>query len=117
MAAPVSTRPAFPDLDRKGSQASTLLEFMPDDPGPPPEIVRFRASHPTLGDDYYQALSAAAQVRLRLLGTLHTRGELDDGAPSRRRSAVRDRLAARRRQVWRQLHWITTEMRRLDDDA
>jgi hypothetical protein len=80
----------------------------------PPEIIRFRrgtTGHDAANADYYQALGAAAQVRLRLLGTLHARGELDDAG----REAARQRLAAQQTQVWQQLEWLVNEMRRLDD--
>lgn len=78
----------------------------------PPEIARFlRRGVP---GDYYQALRAAAQVRLRLLGTLHARSEFSgfDGVlPSD--SATR-RLEAQQTLVWEQLQWVVSEMRRLD---
>jgi hypothetical protein len=77
----------------------------------PPEIIRFRRGTAGTDGDYYQALGAAAQVRLRLLGTLHARSELDgDG-----REAARRRLAAQQTQAWKQLEWLVTEMRRLDE--
>ena len=76
----------------------------------PPEIIRFRRQGRTGG--YYQALGAAAQVRLRLLGTMHARSELG-GSDSR--ESVRQRLVAQRHQVWQQLQWLVDEMRRLDD--
>lgn len=75
----------------------------------PPEIIRFRSRG--LTGDYYQALGAAAQVRLRLLSTMHTRSELDSPAAS---EAARVRLAAQQNQAWRQLQWLVAEMRRLD---
>jgi hypothetical protein len=76
----------------------------------PPEIVRFRRSGMT--GDYYQTLGAAAQVRLRLLSTLHARSEL---RTSTAEESARKRLAAQQRQAWQQLQWIVAEMRRLDD--
>jgi hypothetical protein len=76
----------------------------------PPEIIRFRRRNVT--GDYYQALGAAAQVRLRLLGTLHARGELS-GSGSR--ESARRRLAAQQQQVWQQFQWLVAEMRRLDE--
>lgn len=78
----------------------------------PPEIVRLRASGAS--GDYYQALSSAAAMRLRLLGTLHTRGEL--AGPAQREEA-RVRLAAQQRQAWKQLQWLMAEMRRLDAET
>jgi len=75
----------------------------------PPEIIRFRRRG--IAGDYYQALGAAAQVRLRLLATLHTRSELG-GAESR--ESARLRLAAQQHQVWQQLQWLVAEMQRLD---
>lgn len=131
MAAPVTTRPVLMEADggRPAADTGRIVELVPDDAadvtpgiapdvsGAPPEIIRFRSSHTTLGDEYYQALGAAAQVRLRLLGTMHARAELDDATTSEQRRAVRERLAAQRRRVWRQLQWITTEMRRLDGDS
>jgi len=60
--------------------------------------------------DYYQALSAAAHMRLRLLCTLHARGELA------LREAARERLAGQQRQAWLQLQWLMAEMRRLDSE-
>ena len=76
----------------------------------PPEIIRFRRRNVT--GDYYQALGAAAQVRLQLLGTLHARGELGGSAS---REAARLRLVAQQHQVWQQLQWLVAEMRRMDD--
>lgn len=76
----------------------------------PPEIIRFNRGG-TAGN-YYQALGAAAQVRLRLLGTLHARGELGICTP---RESARQRLAAQQNQAWRQLQWLVAEMQRLDD--
>lgn len=76
----------------------------------PPEIIRFRRQGITGG--YYQALGAAAEVRLRLLGTLHARGELSQSAS---RESARRRLAAQQSQVWQQLQWLVAEMRRLDE--
>ena len=93
MAAAPSTQLTTPDVSADEGQA-------------PPEIIRFRRNGVT--GDYYQTLGAAAQVRLRLLGTLHTRGEL--GGPT-------SRLVAQQNQIWRQLHWLVAEMRRLDEDA
>jgi hypothetical protein len=78
----------------------------------PPEIIRFRASDAP--GDYYQALSAAAAMRLRLLGTLHQRAEL--AGPSQR-EAARARLAAQQDQAWKQLQWLMAEMQRLDADS
>ncbi|HEY0640067.1 MAG TPA: hypothetical protein VGD67_20720 [Pseudonocardiaceae bacterium] len=80
-----------------------------DDGSAPPEIVRFRRNRD--GGDYYQALSAAAHVRLRLLGTLHTRTALADNSAS---PAARARLAAQQERTWRQLRWLLAEMRRMD---
>jgi len=80
---------------------------------PPPEIIRLRRRG-TTGDEYYQALGAAAQVRLRLLASLHARGELDG---STCRESTRRRLAAQQNQVWQQLLWLVHEMRRLDEAA
>jgi hypothetical protein len=77
---------------------------------PPPEIVKFRRDG--LTGDYYQALGAAAQVRLRLLGTLHARSEQ---AGSASREAIRRRLDVQQRRVWQQLQWLVAEMRRLDE--
>lgn len=76
----------------------------------PPEIVRLRRRG--RASDYYQALSGAAQVRLRLLVTLHARGELESSA---NREASRQRLAAQQTQVWQQLQWLIDEMRRMDE--
>lgn len=76
----------------------------------PPEIIRFRRRGVT--GDYYQALGAAAQVRLMLLGSMHARSELD-GSSSR--EASRRRLAAQQHQVWQQLQWLVDEIRRLDE--
>ncbi len=81
-----------------------------DDGMAPPEIIRFRRDG--VSGDYYQALGTAAQVRLRLLATLHARAELSDSAS---RESVRRRLAAQQHQVWQQLEWLVAEMRRLDD--
>lgn len=77
----------------------------------PPEIIRFRRGNAS--GDYYQALGAAAQVRLRLLGTLHTRAKLDGDGKGR--NASRRRLEAQQTQVWQQLEWLVSEMRRLDE--
>lgn len=83
-----------------------------DDGTAPPEIVRFRRSGST--GDYYQALRAAAQVRLRLLGTLHARGEFSGfGGVMPSESATR-RLEAQQNLAWQQLQWIVAEMQRLD---
>jgi len=76
----------------------------------PPEIIRLRRRG-KIGD-YYEALGAAAQVRLRLLTTLHARGELDGLAS---RESARRRLATQQSQVWQQLQWLVDEMRRLDE--
>jgi len=76
---------------------------------PPPEIMRYRSRH--LSGDYYQALSTAAAMRLRLLSTLHARSELSGPQV---REAARTRLAAQQRQAWQQLQWLMAEMRRLD---
>jgi|GEM_PF-3879971 len=78
----------------------------------PPEIIRFRRQG--IGGDYYQALGAAAQVRLRLLSSLHARGELSDSVS---RESARQRLAAQQSQVWQQLQWLVAEMRRLDEEG
>jgi hypothetical protein len=78
----------------------------------PPEIIRFQSRG--LSRDYYQALGTAAAMRLRLLGTLHARGEL--GGPAMG-EAARARLAAQQRQAWQQLQWLMAEMRRLDAEA
>lgn len=96
MATALSTQLITPDVSVDEGQA-------------PPEIIRFRRRGIT--GDYYQALGAAAQVRLRLLGSLHARGELDGSAP---RESARRRLAAQQHQVWQQLQWLVAEMRRLD---
>jgi hypothetical protein len=103
-----STRPA----DRSGTQTVTVdSEFVRTEfEQAPPEIIRFRSGG--VAGDYYHALSNAAAVRLRLLGTLHTRGELAGPAA---REAARRRLAAQQRQAWQQLQWLVAEMRRLDD--
>lgn len=83
-----------------------------DDGPAPPEIIRFRRSGNT--GDYYQALRAAAQVRLRLLGTLHARGEFSGfGGVIPSESATR-RLEAQQTLAWQQLQWVVAEMRRLD---
>ncbi|HEY3261309.1 MAG TPA: hypothetical protein VGJ95_13755 [Pseudonocardiaceae bacterium] len=76
----------------------------------PPEIIRFRRRG--FSGDYYQALGAAAQVRLRLLATLHARSELSG---SESRESARQRLVAQQHQVWQQLQWLVDEMRRLDE--
>jgi hypothetical protein len=78
----------------------------------PPEIVRFHRSGVT--GDYYQALGAAAQMRLRLLGTLHARSEL---RPVTAGDSARKRLAAQQNLAWQQLQWLVAEMRRIDDGA
>lgn len=88
----------------------TTLDVSVDEGLAPPEIIRLRRRG-TSGD-YYQALGAAAQVRLRLLATLHTRGELDGSAS---RESARRRLAVQQSQVWQQLQWLVDEMRRLDE--
>ncbi len=80
-----------------------------DDGPAPPEIIRFRRSG--MAGDYYAALGAAAQVRLRLLSTLHARSSLGGVQPTE--SAMR-RIEAQQRQVWEQLQWVVAEMRRLD---
>lgn len=77
----------------------------------PPEIIRFRRDGGMTGD-YYRALGAAAQVRLRLLSTLHARSELTDTTSH---EAVRRRLIAQQTRVWQQLQWLVAEMRRLDE--
>ena len=81
----------------------------------PPEIIRFQSrgrGSGSSGDDYYKALSAAAAMRLRLLGTLHARSEL--AGPAVRESA-KVRLAAQQRQAWQQLQWLMAEMKRIDE--
>lgn len=82
------------------------------DPAAPPEIIRFHSRG--LSGDYYQALSAAAAMRLRLLGTLHARGEL--AGPAVPQSA-KARLAGQQRQAWQQLQWLMAEMYRLDAES
>jgi hypothetical protein len=82
------------------------------DPAAPPEIVRFHSRG--VSGDYYQALSAAAAMRLRLLGTLHARGELADPAVPQ---SARVRLAGQQRQAWQQLQWLMAEMYRLDHEG
>ena len=96
MAAATSTQLTTPDVSVDGGLA-------------PPEIIRFRRQG--IAGDYYQALGAAAQVRLRLLATLHARGELGSAS----RESARLRLAAQQNQVWQQLQWLVAEMRRLDE--
>lgn len=82
------------------------------DPSAPPEIIRFHTRG--LTGDYYQALSTAATMRLRLLGTLHARGELAGPAVSQ---SARVRLAGQQRQAWQQLQWLMAEMYRLDKES
>jgi hypothetical protein len=82
------------------------------DPAAPPEIIRFHSRG--LSGDYYQALSAAAAMRLRLLGTLHARGELEGTAVPQ---SARVRLAGQQRQAWQQLQWLMAEMYRLDHEG
>jgi len=109
----ILTRQSFEEARRMAAATSQQLAT-PDvsvDAGlAPPEIVRFRRRGTT--GDYYQALGAAAQVRLRLLGTLHARSEMGGSAS---RESARRRLAAQQNQVWRQLQWLVDEMRRLDE--
>lgn len=92
------------------SEQLTAPDVSLDQGTAPPEIVRFRRRGKA--GDYYQALGAAAQVRLRLLGTLHTRREMGGLAS---REAARRRLAAQQSQIWQQLQWLVDEMRRLDE--
>jgi hypothetical protein len=82
------------------------------DPAAPPEIIRFHSRG--LSGDYYQALSAAAAMRLRLLGTLHARGELAGSAVP---PSSKTRLAGQQRQAWQQLQWLMAEMYRLDAES
>lgn len=99
-------------VDRSGTSTVTVdSDFVRTEfEHAPPEILRFRTGG--VAGDYYHALSSAAAMRLRLLGTLHARGELAGPAA---REAVRARLAAQQRQAWQQLQWLVAEMRRLDD--
>jgi hypothetical protein len=85
------------------------------DPAAPPEIIRFHSRG--LSGDYYQALSAAAAMRLRLLGTLHARGELAEFSGSGVPQSARVRLAGQQRQAWQQLQWLMAEMYRLDTEG
>jgi hypothetical protein len=123
--------PSARPVDRSSSGPTVTVDPEPADSGPldgnlsvtrtssayestvqaPPEILRFRSRG--VSGDYYQALSTAAAMRLRLLGTLHARGELAGPAA---REATRRRLAAQQRQAWQQLQWLVAEMRRLDED-
>ena len=75
----------------------------------PPEIVRFRRAG--MPGDYYQALGVAAQVRLRMLSTLHLRTSLGGAPPT---AAALRRIEAQQHQLWQQLQWVVAEMRRLD---
>jgi hypothetical protein len=107
------TRQSFEEARRMAAAPSAQLttpNVSVDEGLTPPEIVRFRRQGTT--GDYYQALGAAAQVRLRLLATLHARGALN-GCVSR--ESARRRLAAQQSQAWQQLQWVVNEMRRLDE--
>lgn len=101
-----------------GRDFETTLVRVPDAstagdcPEAPPEILRLRSRG--VSGDYYQALSTAAAMRLRLLGTLHARSELVGPTV---REAARARLAAQQRQAWQQLQWLMAEMHRLDAEA
>jgi hypothetical protein len=102
------TRPVTTLMGRFESAAGCVRRC---DPSAPPEIIRFHTRG--LAGDYYQALSVAAGMRLRLLGTLHARGELAEPAVSQ---SARVRLARQQRQAWQQLQWLMAEMYRLDKE-
>jgi hypothetical protein len=104
------TKPVSTLMGRRESPAAGCARRC--DPAAPPEIIRFHTRG--LSGDYYQALSAAAAMRLRLLGTLHARGEL--AGPAIPQSA-RVRLAGQQRQAWQQLQWLMAEMYRLDTES
>ena len=107
------TKPVTAFLTGRGGPASGVdAALLGADCEAPPEILRFHSEGRS--GDYYHALSTAAAMRLRLLGTLHLRRELAGPAP---RESTLARLAAQQHQAWRQLHWLMAEMRRLDAES